>query len=138
MDTIKLVKSFKEVSQTKNEICPICNNSFENNVMQSYVNYKGIAYCLNCFYDTIYKEIEEIKKVFIKYKLESFFDLESGNIVIPCKDFKSVESQVNKLLKENKNYHMNLYNQNWINEPHYMIFNKNKPWLQYDNIKMED
>lgn len=103
--------------------------------MQSYVNYRGVAYCVECFYNTIYKEIYEIKEKFTKYKLEDYFDLESGNVVIKHQDFKEVEKQVNKFLKENKDYHMNLYNQDWISDPHYMIFNKNKPWIYYSEIE---
>ena len=60
-----------------------------------------------------------------KETMQILFDDDSTNarrVVVPNKNKKRIED--NKNLKENKEFEMKLFNENYIKEPHYMIFRK--------------
>lgn len=66
-----------------------------------------------------------------KHGLEDFIDKETGSLVITTTQMKektwqglTVESAVEELLEENKDYECKLFNEKYIKEPHYVVFKK--------------
>lgn len=66
-----------------------------------------------------------------KHGLEDFMDKETGSLVITTTQMKektwqglTIESAVEELLEENKDYECKLFNEKYIKEPHYVVFKK--------------
>lgn len=97
----------------------------------------GMFYMRKVGDENIHEYIDKVEKaqdvlVYEKYGLDDYIDSETGNVVIDVKDIKNkgnifgtpLEEVIDKLLKENKEFEMKLFNENYIKEPHYMIFRK--------------
>lgn len=97
----------------------------------------GMFYMRKVGDENIHKYIDKVEKaqdvlVYEKYGLDDYINCETGNVVIDVKDMKNkgnifgtpLEEVIDKLLKENKEFEMKLFNENYIKEPHYMIFRK--------------
>lgn len=97
----------------------------------------GMFYMRKVGDENIHEYIDKVEKaqdvlVYEKYGLDDYIDSETGNVAIDVKDIKNkgnifgtpLEEVIDKLLKENKEFEMKLFNENYIKEPHYMIFRK--------------
>lgn len=78
---------------------------------------------------------------YVKYGLDEFEDKQTGSLVITPAQMKektwqglTVESAVEELLEENKDYECKLFNEKYIKEPHYVVFNKNTKIEEVDMV----
>lgn len=78
---------------------------------------------------------------YVKHGLDEFEDKQTGSLVITPAQMKektwqglTVESAVEDLLKENKEYECKLFNEKHIKEPHYVVYRKNTKSEEVDVI----
>ncbi len=80
---------------------------------------------------------------YVKHGLDEFEDKQTGSLVITPAQMKektwqglTVESAVEDLLKENKEYECKLFNEKHIKEPHYVVYRKNTKTEEVDVVDM--
>ena len=78
---------------------------------------------------------------YVKHGLDEFEDKQTGSLVITPAQMKektwqglTVESAVEDLLKENKEYECKLFNEKHIKEPHYVVYRKNTKTEEVDVV----
>ena len=78
---------------------------------------------------------------YVKHGLDEFEDKQTGSLIITPAQMKektwqglTVESAVEELLKENKDYKCKLFDEKHIKEPHYVVYRKNTKTEEVDAV----